>query len=138
MSSKLKKYTKKIDVYKLDPFIRQYIETALWSSHDESDKSGDESMDTNYGIEDVAQETLQKMADDCRSFQEENAKYLRDYPDEQAGHDFWLTRNGHGAGFWDRGERYVPLDIEQKLTDSAHTYGEVDLYVGYDGLIHQG
>ena len=19
----------------------------------------------------------------------------------QAGHDFWLTRNGHGAGFWD-------------------------------------
>ena len=25
------------------------------------------------------------------------------YLAEQAGHDFWLTRNGHGAGFWDRG-----------------------------------
>jgi len=25
-----------------------------------------------------------------------------EYPIEaQAGHDFWLTRNGHGAGFWD-------------------------------------
>lgn len=21
----------------------------------------------------------------------------------QFGHDYWLTRNGHGAGFWDRG-----------------------------------
>jgi hypothetical protein len=22
---------------------------------------------------------------------------------EQAGIDFWLTRNRHGAGYWDRG-----------------------------------
>ena len=22
---------------------------------------------------------------------------------ERIGHDFWLTRNGHGAGFWDGG-----------------------------------
>lgn len=24
----------------------------------------------------------------------------------QMGHDLWLTRNGHGAGFWDRPEIY--------------------------------
>lgn len=29
------------------------------------------------------------------------------YPNpEQIGHDIWLTRNGHGAGFWDRKEIY--------------------------------
>ena len=33
---------------------------------------------------------------------------LRDlYPNpQQIGHDLWLTRNGHGAGFWDRKEIY--------------------------------
>lgn len=25
-----------------------------------------------------------------------------EWTDEQIGHDLWLTRNGHGAGFWDR------------------------------------
>lgn len=43
---------------------------------------------------------------DCRNFYwavtEElgiNASYI-DW--RQAGHDLWLTRNGHGTGFWDR------------------------------------
>lgn len=25
---------------------------------------------------------------------------------KQVGHDLWLTRNGHGTGFWDRPEIY--------------------------------
>ena len=45
------------------------------------------------------------MANDCRRFQEENAADLAlyDHPQwtaaELGGHDFWLTRNGHGCGF---------------------------------------
>ena len=31
---------------------------------------------------------------------------LREYPAGQIGLDLWLTRNGHGAGFWDRPEIY--------------------------------
>ena len=31
------------------------------------------------------------------------SKLLQDIPLAQIGHDLWLTRNGHGAGFWDRG-----------------------------------
>ena len=27
-------------------------------------------------------------------------------PPEGLGHDFWLTRNGHGSGFWDAGRPY--------------------------------
>lgn len=39
---------------------------------------------------------------------------------ELAGHDFALTRNGHGAGFWDRGLG----EVGDKLTDLARSYGE--------------
>lgn len=42
----------------------------------------------------------------------------------QHGHDFALTRNGHGAGFWDRG--YGPIgDI---LTERAESYGEANIF----------
>lgn len=41
----------------------------------------------------------------------------------QHGHDFALTRNGHGAGFWDRG--YGP--VGDRLTDAAESYGEADI-----------
>lgn len=51
---------------------------------------------------------------------------------DRAGHDFWLTRCGHGAGFWDRGLG----DIGCKLTEAASVYGSVDLYIGDDGLIY--
>lgn len=44
------------------------------------------------------------------------------YPD-QAGHDFWLTRNGHGAGFWDRGR-----ERGDYLTEQCRPYGEQRLW----------
>ena len=53
--------------------------------------------------------------------------------DEQIAHDFWLTRNGHGVGFWDRGLG----KLGDLLTDAAKTYGSADLYIGDDGLIYQ-
>lgn len=43
---------------------------------------------------------------------------------EQIGHDFWLTRNGHGAGFWDRGHG----ELGDKLSDLAKTFGTVHVY----------
>lgn len=39
----------------------------------------------------------------------------------QHGHDFLLTRNHHGAGFWDRG---YPNDIGEILTEATRPYGE--------------
>jgi hypothetical protein len=52
--------------------------------------------------------------------------------ESDAGHDFALTRNGHGAGFWD-GDWPEPAATE--LTKLSKEYGEVDLYVGDDGLL---
>lgn len=57
--------------------------------------------------------------------------------DDYIGHDFWLTRNHHGTGFWDRysGDQ-EGTRIGQYLTDQAHAYGESYLYVGDDGKVH--
>lgn len=46
---------------------------------------------------------------------------------EQCGHDFILTRNGHGAGFWDRGYGAAG----DRLTSAAKAYGEVHATVLY-------
>lgn len=43
---------------------------------------------------------------DCRNFYLAVTEGLGVHPGHidwsQAGHDLWLTRNGHGVGFWDR------------------------------------
>lgn len=118
---------------RLNEFQRGFLEAALWSSTDESDDSGGEPLDKNYSIEDIAPETLAGLLKDCDDFCEANAKLLaRAGDDAQNGHDFWLTRCGHGAGFWDRGYGAVG----DKLSDACKPYGNVDLYVGDDGKIY--
>jgi len=111
---------------KLDSFTRAYIKAALWSSVDDKGLP----MDDSYDLDDISPETLGAMIEDCRVFQEANADDLQD--PEQDGHDFWLTRNGHGVGFWDRGYG----ERGQRLTAACRPYGEVDLYIGDDGKVH--
>ncbi len=123
----------------IDEFTRAYIEAALWISTDESTPSGGEPMDKNYSAADIAPGTLKKMIADCKKFQKENAEDLATWPggrysaEEIGGHDFWLTRNGHGSGFWD-GD--WPEEAGERLTSAAKKFHEFNLYVGDDKLIH--
>lgn len=123
-------------------FTNAYIESALWSSMDDDDVP----LDRNYGVEDIALETLVRMQADCRAFVEANedaivaaidSGQVRCGPDFEeyghAGHDFWLTRNGHGAGFWDGDWPEPWADLLDKAAKAA---GECDLYVGDDGRIY--
>lgn len=123
-------------------FFDAYLITALWSSHDESDKSGGNPLDANYSPHDIAPATLARMRADCDAFYDANHADLNcegvtfgpDFDqDGRAGHDFWLTRNGHGAGFWD-GD--WPEPQAARLTAAASAAGVTDLYVGDDNLIH--
>lgn len=52
---------------------------------------------------------------------------------ELAGHDFALTRNGHGAGFWD-GD--LPDDLGARLTEASKVAGECWPYLGDDGTVY--
>lgn len=112
--------------------LAAYVTCALWSTNDESDESGGKPLDDNYSDLDIAPETMARMEADCRAFLLANAVDIGS-EFSQAGHDFWLTRNHHGCGFWD-GD--WPNDGEA-LTAAAHACGEVNLYVGDDGKIYQ-
>jgi len=116
----------------MDPFTIAYIEAALCSSTDNSDEQGGAPLDANYGLDDIAPETLASIVNDCKAFQEAHADDIGS-ESERAGHDFWLTRNGHGAGFWDGDWED---DVGERLTEASHAYGSVDFYVGDDGLLY--
>ncbi len=129
---------------KLDPFTRQYAETALWSSTynrmDEDGEGEDVPLDHEFDIHHIHPRTLRDMMTECKDFQEAHEKLL--YPEgetgeraSQGGHDFWLTRNGHGAGFWDRPEIWGHVN-SRTLSEAARRYGDSSLYVGDEGRIH--
>ncbi len=124
-------------------FVAAYIEAALWSSSDQSDDQGGAPLEDNYDTSDIDPEAMQQIIEDCQRFQQENEADLEEYyeliatnpewnSEEYAGHDFWLTRNGHGAGFWDR----EVGDVGDRLSEAAEAFGEVDLYVGDDGRLY--
>lgn len=110
----------------LNTFTRAYLECALWSSLDDETP-----LDENHDIADIAESCLTAMIADCQKFQADNMPMIIDNL-SQAGHDFWLTRNHHGAGFWD-GDWPENGDI---LTTKSQEYNEVELYVGDDDLIY--
>lgn len=109
--------------------LKHYTIAALWSS------TGDdgEPLDNMYSLDDIAPEAMQSMTNDVADFVGTNEDLLitSGQSEEQIGHDFWLTRNGHGAGFWDRGLG----DIGDKLTEACKAFGSVDLHVGDDGQV---
>lgn len=110
----------------LDEFTRQYLATALWA---ETDGYG-EPLDANYAIADFAPEAIERAVADCHKFQQDNVHILEQVyaigiESSTAGHDFWLTRNHHGAGFWD-GD--YPKEHGNALTEAAHAFGELNPY----------
>ena len=122
-------------VYK-DAFLFAYFEAALWSSSDESNEQGGDPMDENYGLEDFDRETLKNMMAEARMWRRSVEPILEDlegFEESQVGHDFWLTRNRHGAGFWD-GD--WPEPEATQLDEASKKAGEINLYVGDDGLIY--
>ena len=110
-------------------FLDAYINAALWTSYDDNEMLFDEF----YRVGDISGEAMDKMIEDCATFLA--GADLPDDKREQAGHDFCLTRNGHGAGFRDRPEIYGE-EKAQELSVLAKTFGVVDLYVGDDGRIY--
>ena len=61
---------------------------------------------------------------DCLAFFSRIRCYLSDDHIEQAGYDFWLTRNQHGTGFCDRKDFYN-ADYYSMFSQIADTFGAV-------------
>lgn len=105
-----------------------YLECALWA--DLRDESG-EPLD-EYTIFDFGTEARDAARVELEDFVAQAGELLEGMQPAQIGHDFWLTRNGHGAGFWDRG-----LGARgEELTRIAKSYSERSPYVGDDGKVY--
>lgn len=146
----------------LDAFTQGYIEamfftenapgvtTEEWQATEDHDEG---SIPGDVGFADLAPETLAQIIEDCRRFQAGGGEALRlesvrvydpegptpNYDkwcytqEDDAGRDFWYTRNGHGCGFWD-GD--WPEPYATTLTEAARAFGSVDAYLGDDGKVY--
>ena len=123
----------KIENDEMQKGFDSYIETMFWSSP--ASNSENETLDQEKGKEDINTETLKSLREDFELFTKENYHLCTD-KDKTPGivafaHNFWLNRNGHGAGFWD-GD-YIN---GKELSKSCEQYGQVDAYVGDDGSVY--
>ena len=124
----------------LDNFTQGYVRAAFFTIDEElNDKTFDDLDGT----------TLARFVKDSEHFQGANASILAlayassGYSEERAGIDFWFTRNGHGAGYWDREEltglacgKNNETNAGKVLADRARGFGNVDLYAGDDGRLY--
>lgn len=103
-----------------EDFKNAYVECLLWTSYTahEDGEPESEPLDGMFSFEDFTPEAQKEIEDDCRGFYDAFSAVIDD--DSQAGQDFCLTRNRHGAGFWD-GDWPEPLATT--LTDASHAYG---------------
>ena len=87
-----------------------------------------------HDVSRIDDDSLQMMYSDYKGFLETNQKLLTEsgLTMAQIGHDFGLTRNKQGTGFWDR----ELGSIGDKLTSVAEQYDECELYKGDDGKIY--
>ena len=116
-------------------FLKGYLTAAFWTNDDDApggcDYAQTDRPDAMFSK--LSDEAMLKAVRDCRRFERENEALLVEVNDDaQSGADLWLTRNGHGAGFWarDLGE------IGDKLTAACKAFAEVDLYTGDDGKLY--
>lgn len=136
----------------VDEMVEAFVEALLWAGLDWDNKDEADNprpFDENYDADDIDPDALAEIRRDCERFYEDHAcildwlhrfgrpvRELREihdiYSAAQCGHDFYLTREHHGAGFWDRGLGVLG-DI---LTHDCAPYGSVEAYIGDDGKIH--
>lgn len=112
----------------MDAFIQSYCHAMLWANttdgEEPADPNGWMSGSVLWALEAFDAQSQESIREDCADFVRgmwwELGHVVSQENASQAGHDFALTRNGHGAGFWDRGLG----DIGRTLTEHSKPYGE--------------
>lgn len=126
-----------LDSDSFNDFLDAYRECALWCGVIvENEETGELENDSGntYTVSDLSVTAVQESQLDCASFFEQNLELLKETGEHdfaKHGRDFWFSRCGHGAGFWDRS--YGALgDV---LHRNTKPYGSTDLIVGDDGFL---
>ena len=120
-----------------ESFYDGYVEALLWVNTYADTSDGVEPVDaTECALSPYASRALRQ---DVEDFLDERTERLvraavrrtPGYGFASAGHDLALTRNRHGAGYWDRGMGM----LGEALTVIAQTYGDRDLYLHGSGVV---
>jgi len=137
----------------LKEVVRGYVETALWTEeerledemgYDEDDdemseidaiiKSYNKKDFSNFEKEDIDADSLLDTYSDIKEFTNLLSDSTLDEVEPfDLGMDFWLTRNGHGSGFWDRG---YSEETEEDLMSVVKNFKEKNLVIGDDLMLH--
>lgn len=136
--------------HRTEAVLLAYVACGLWSegcqgtataAHaDPGDCRGEDcdsslSHDLNFSADDLSAAAARDMEADVEGFikscLQERPDCFDAMADDAIGHDFWLTRNGHGVGFWDRGLG----ELGDFLTDMSKPFGACSLYVNNNGEV---
>lgn len=119
-----------------DAFVVGYLSAAVWASTPlrEEDDSDDRTFaDLGFTFADLCETSKADARRWCADFIDANAIRLRRVTEggrfrfSALGHDFFLSRNGHGAGFFDRVGPADPLRPDfDALQQAARVYGSTD------------
>jgi hypothetical protein len=115
----------------IENIIRQYLLTALWTADDESDRNSFQ----DKSVYDFSNEAKKQAKEEIEWFIDitGDAIIRSNISDGSIGHYLWLTRNGHGSGFWDNNYR---KEDEDELCYLSEILGECLIYTGDDGKIY--
>lgn len=122
----------------LRDFACGYVEALFFTNGDSGDD--DEFSFNRLGAERLTQAARASIIDDCALFLSLQMRALIDASPgdyEQAGRDFWFTRQGHGGGFWDREDDVWPEAARDFLTARSKDFREVYMY-RQNGWIYAG
>lgn len=130
----------------IETITKHYLISLLWTmpGDDECENPGDD-----VDLSDLPEETIEHSRQDVIEFvnacgalfdqamecYDEGYGQHQDAGSAEAafGHDFTLTRNHHGVGFWDRDSEGLPRVLGDALTKVCEAFPSVDLYIGDDG-----
>lgn len=126
-------------------FVLGYIQAMLWANtlKLEGNYCGNDSWDAEMVPVDATRlreqltwDALKELVRDAESFRRAEYVHLlagaRRYNWSEMGYCFALSRNGHGAGYFDRP---IEGDVHDALQGAARVYGESTLELHSDGKI---
>lgn len=136
--------------YPITEIVDSQLGSLIWSEGELTNEDGEftgEMWEDFYTPEDATPELVAQLTEELEQWEDVEfygaakhdsmlkaldtyAEHFGDSWAEQFGHDLALTRNRHGAGFWDRGlgeAGYV-------LTAWAESLGELQIFHGHDSI----
>jgi len=128
----------------MNPSLEQLAQTLLWSETDHSDSSGGEPLDANFDTCDIEAASLDELHKRFQQFVSKAEAKITEVKGSSWGsiddfytgtcadgyyleHDYILTVNGHGCGFWEKDD-WDP-EVGEILTALARQENEIHCFI---------